>query len=424
MKRLSLLGLLVFLGCGSTPRPTADPGALQRTAKAGEQLMFDASASRGSITRYTWDFGDGSDLVEEKTTTHAYASNGDYSATLTVRGPGGAHSASVLVNVGTTCTATAMISVVTSDPQPGAVIIFGSSGSTGCMGAALTSYEWDFGDGSALVTGDSSKQTVSHTYAAMGTYTVKLKVVDGEGNEGRATRSLGVGVINAGKPSVTCAASVNAVTNRALSLTANGTDPGGMQLTYAWTFSDSTTATGSNVMKSFSTAGSYTATVVATTADQRASDPCTTNITVTAPPNYSGNWIISPTASSFNGSCPFSVSFPTAVVGVFHLQSTDGGADFLVVTPNGGSYPPNNELSGYEEMSGSFLATKATPNETPGGTCSSSMATAHRLRMTFTSPTAVTGAWTKTYDGCGSGCLSCNCVAGGATAGAFTGFKQ
>jgi len=427
VKRAPSLLLAGLCACGGAGRPTADPGPLQRSAKAGEMIPFDGSASKGSITKYTWDFGDGTPAVETAMAPHAYANNGDYTATLTVRGPGGAHSASVLVNIGAGCPSTAIITVATSDPQPGNPVIFGSMGSMGCRGAMLKTYEWDFGDGTAKVTGDSTKATVAHTFATMGTYNVKLRVLDVDDNEGNATRTLGVGVVNLGQPMISsCTANMMmGVINRPVQFSAAATDPGGMMMTYAWTFSDGTTATGPSVSKTFTMAGMYTGSVTATTADMRTSNTCTTSmVTVGNPPSYTGMWIVSPTGSNFQGTCPFSVSFPTASISVFHTANPDGGPDLLVVTPSGGSYPPGNELSGSEETPGSFLVSRNTPNEVPGGACSTSMQTAHRLRLTFTSATAVTGSWTKTYNGCGAGCLSCNCVAGGSSNGAFTGFKQ
>lgn len=417
-----LVALLLACGCGSTPRPTADPGPLQRSARAGELLTFDASASRGSITKYTWDFGDGSPVVEEKTTTHTYATNGDYSAQLTVRGPGGAHSAGVLINVGMGCAATARIAVVTQDPQPGMTVVIGSGGSSGCMGAALTTYEWDLGDGT-MINGDAARATVSHTYASANTYMVKLRVVDADGNEGRATYALGVGVMTTAKPTLSsCAANLaSAPVNRMVQFTAVASDPGGKSMTFEWTFSDSTTAAGQTVQKSFSTAGTYTATVVATTSDARVSDPCTRMITITPPLDYSGTWILSPGAGNFTGTCPFPVSFPTASVSIFHGPNPDGGADVLVVTPNGGTYPAGNELRGTEETPGNFVVTRSTPNENGSGSCAMSLTTRHSIRLTFTSGMDVTGNWTKIYN---AGQVTCGCVAGGSTNGAFTGFKQ
>jgi hypothetical protein len=258
----------------------------------------------------------------------------------------------------------------------------------------------------------------------MGTYLVKLHVVDVNGSEGTATRSLGIGTVVGANPTVQCGVSMASVqTGRSVSFTAAGSDPGGKTMTYAWSFSDGMNATGSNVMRTFSTVGSYTGTVVATTSDNRMSMSCSKTVMVTAPANYTGTWIVSPGGGNFTGQCPFSISFPTASLSLFHTANSDGGPDLLVVTPNGGTYPSGYPLSGTEASPGSFLVTANTPDESPGG-CGQALQTAHSIRLTFSSDTQVSGSWTKTYNGCGGGCLQCNCVAGGPTNGTFTGFKQ
>jgi hypothetical protein len=418
---------VVLLACGSAQHPTANAGPGTRTAAAGATLMFDASASTGPITRYTWDFGDGSPTVDAEMTSHAYAMDGDYTVSLTVHGPGGADATSVLVTVGSACAALAKIVPETQNPMPGDTVLLGSTGSMGCMGANLMTYDWDFGDGNT-VSGDASKATVSHVYTTMGTYMVKLHVVDVNGKEGRATLALGIGVVTAGKPQVICQMSASGQTGKLVSLTASGSDPGGMMLTYVWSFSDGGNAMGSNVTRSFSMAGSYTATVVATTTDNRMSDPCMTSITISDPINYTGTWILSPASGNLTG-CPFSVGFPSASISVFQTSNPDGGGDILTVTPNGGTYPSGYPLTGTESTSspGTFVVkTSSGPTEDPGGTCSLNLTTSHTIHLNFTSATAVSGSWTKAYTGCYDvSCnTACNCTAGGQPSGNFTGFPM
>lgn len=57
--------------------------------QAGEQITFDASQSTGSISQYSWDFGDGTSGAGE-TTTHTYDAQGDYLVKLTITGQSGA----------------------------------------------------------------------------------------------------------------------------------------------------------------------------------------------------------------------------------------------------------------------------------------------------------------------------------------------
>jgi PKD repeat protein len=56
-------------------------------------------------------------------------------------------------------------------------------------GGSIVSYTWDFGDG-----GSSSSATPSHTYAAAGTYTVKLTVEDSAGLSASQSQSVTVGL--------------------------------------------------------------------------------------------------------------------------------------------------------------------------------------------------------------------------------------
>ena len=64
----------------------------------------------------------------------------------------------------------------------GVPIVFDGRDSYDSDGGTIVSYAWDFGDGS---TGDGA--LVSHTYANPGTYTVKLTVIDNDGNSNTAT---------------------------------------------------------------------------------------------------------------------------------------------------------------------------------------------------------------------------------------------
>src|SRR6185436_9038745 len=136
-----------------------------------------------------------------------------------------------------------------------------------------------------------------------------------DGNEGRSTYSLPVGVTMTGNPTITnCVPNLtNVQVNRPVQFSATAMDPGQMSMTFAWTFTDGASAMGSTVTHAFATAGTFTATVVATTSDSRVSAPCSKMVTVTPPQDYTGTWILSP-SGNFTGTCPFSVSFPTASI--------------------------------------------------------------------------------------------------------------
>jgi PKD repeat protein len=87
-----LLGLGVLSGCleqkpGGNQPPQAQFSFSPITPKVGEDIVFDASASKdpdGQIVEYLWDFGDGSPAESGPTVIHAYGSPGQYTVKLTV----------------------------------------------------------------------------------------------------------------------------------------------------------------------------------------------------------------------------------------------------------------------------------------------------------------------------------------------------
>lgn len=65
--------------------PSASLGSNTLFAQPGDSIQFDASASSdgdGTITRYLWDFGDGSPFTQGVNQVHAYGSEGSYTVTL------------------------------------------------------------------------------------------------------------------------------------------------------------------------------------------------------------------------------------------------------------------------------------------------------------------------------------------------------
>jgi PKD repeat protein len=85
------------------------------------------------------------------------------------------------------------IAIISADPSPATVgesVTFDGSGTVISKTPAdtvATSYEWDFGDGSS-----AKGEAVSHTYTAVGTYTVTLTVTDSAGREGSTTEEITV----------------------------------------------------------------------------------------------------------------------------------------------------------------------------------------------------------------------------------------
>jgi PKD repeat protein len=150
----------------------------------GTSVSFDASSStpesfNGQITSYAWTFGDGgSATVTYTTTTHTYQQSGTLIVTLNVTNTDGLWST------------TSKPIVILPEPLPQAnftwtpanpvvndTTTFDASSSTSTR--AITSYAWNFSDGTGIVI--VSTATTTHTYTHSGSYNVNLTITDAIG---------------------------------------------------------------------------------------------------------------------------------------------------------------------------------------------------------------------------------------------------
>ena len=186
--------VIVAVGLASL-KPKANPESVNELPDAyfsydanGLAVAVNASESfdpDGTISNYTWDFGDGA-FGSNVTSEHEYAQEGTYTVTLNVTdNSGDSNSTSKQV--------TLTVVVVESDPIADIVVISNENGtvvlsgvgSSDPDGGEIEAYEWSFGDGST-----GSGAVVTHVFAANGTYNVTLTVTDDES----ATNSTSVDV--------------------------------------------------------------------------------------------------------------------------------------------------------------------------------------------------------------------------------------
>ncbi len=169
-------------GNGLTASFTTSPAA----PVTGQTVTFNGSASAApsgdSITSYLWNFGDGqAQTTTTATTTHVFAKQGTFTATLTVVDAGGNASAPAsekIVVVPPTSVPVAKFTVTPKSPTQGQAALFNGSKSSDADGAAVKTYRWNFGDGATATT---STPTTTHTYAIKGKYAASLTVVDARG---------------------------------------------------------------------------------------------------------------------------------------------------------------------------------------------------------------------------------------------------
>ena len=219
--------------------------------------VFDGSSSAdadGTIASYAWDFGDGGSATEQKP-PHTFTAAGTYSVTLTVtddKGATGSTTKSVTVsaaNAGPTASFTSTCPTLTCS--------FDAAGSSDSDGT-VASYDWDFGDGTT-----GTGKTATRTYAAGGTFSVKLTVTDDAGATDSTTKAVTV----TGPVSNTVAAD---------QFSRSGTGWGTANTGGAWTLTSSSpfSTNGSNGQVKLGSAGaSLSATLNSTSA---------TNATITA----------------------------------------------------------------------------------------------------------------------------------------------
>ncbi|HEU0299095.1 MAG TPA: DNA/RNA non-specific endonuclease [Longimicrobium sp.] len=163
------------------------------TGIEGSSVTLDASASSdpdGDALTYEWSFGDGG-TGTGVSPTHTYADNGNYQVTVIVTDPYGAADT-------TTTTVTVMNVSPTVAAFAGAALLQGETYAATGGFADPGADEWtatvDYGDGGGEqpLALDGSGFSLSHGYAAAGTFTVTVRVTDDDGATGVRTATVTV----------------------------------------------------------------------------------------------------------------------------------------------------------------------------------------------------------------------------------------
>lgn len=141
----------------------------------GQSNSFIAIATGRDLT-YTWNFGD-QEYAIGASVSHAYTTVGTFTASVTVTD-----------RIGQSSYETRTINVAPPPPVANftaavsynGYVSFDASTSTADSSTSLTTYSWDFGDGTTDATSYSQD---SHNYTNTGTYAVRLIVSDATGQQ-------------------------------------------------------------------------------------------------------------------------------------------------------------------------------------------------------------------------------------------------
>jgi PKD repeat protein len=145
------------------------------TGQCDSTLIFSSTSvdTSSTINTYIWHYGDGtSDTLSSSTSTHKYASPGEYITTLTVINDNGCTDTYTDTVTRSACIVAAAISTESLLCQNYSLTFADISTCDG----TITQWNWNFGDGTPALNYGTYQPTVTHTFLNPGPYTISLKV--------------------------------------------------------------------------------------------------------------------------------------------------------------------------------------------------------------------------------------------------------
>lgn len=241
--------------------PTAAFSASETSGAVPFAVTFTDQSTPGSlpITAWQWDFGDGGGSTEANP-VHVYQTDGVFSVSLTVSGPGGAHTTTQqhLITVTLGGPTVRFAADKTQGPLP-FTVQFSDLSTPG--GAPITAWLWNFGDGAT-----STLQHPVHTYNTAGSYAVSLRVTTAQGNNTLTKPTYILALPQEAPPAADFAATPTA---GAAPLTVSFTDtsaPGSEPITqWAWNFGDGSLHSSRNPTHTYNSPGLYSVSLKVTT---------------------------------------------------------------------------------------------------------------------------------------------------------------
>jgi gliding motility-associated-like protein len=232
-----------------SPLPVAGFTAGTACLNTAVQFNNTSTINGGTITGYSWDFGDNGGTSTSQDPSYVYSQAGTYTVSL-------------IVMSGDGCTDTIFGQVVVN-PLP--VAHFNDINAQGCgpilvqftdssfiSSGNVVAWDWDFGDG-----GTSSLQNPSHTYTQSGTYNVSLSVTSDSGCVNTITMPNVVTVY----PGPLAEFEPDPATQTIMNPNFNFINLSSGGLTYAWTFGDGGSSTQFEPSYTYRDTGNYMVTL-------------------------------------------------------------------------------------------------------------------------------------------------------------------
>ena len=236
-----------YIIAGSVPEPVqAEFTANTTSGNVPLPVRFE-DLSTGTISSWSWSFGDGTTSAEQSP-VHTYVAAGNYTVKLSISGPGGSASAEkegyIKAGAGPQPVYAGFTANTTKGAAPLPVRFIDAS-----MGT-VTSWLWSFGDGSS-----SATQNPEHLYTSAGNYTVSL-TASGPVNNDTTTSANFISVTQS--PARPVAAFIANLTGGNAPLPVQFTDQStGSVTSWSWDFGDGTTSAARNPEKTYTETGSY-----------------------------------------------------------------------------------------------------------------------------------------------------------------------
>jgi gliding motility-associated-like protein len=206
-----------------------------------------STVTGGTITGWTWVWGDGTPIGTTQNPPHTYAAAGTYSVTLIPTTNDGCTGPSVTYTVDVYTQPVASFTV-SNQCQANAVTPVNTS-------TGANTYSWNFGDGSAA----NTNQNPSHNYAASGAYTITLDVATGNGCTSSATQTVNVFAMPAAAFTQT-----NVCDGSAMNFTDQTV---GNVASWSWNFGDGNGSAQQSPSNLYNNAGTYNVTLNVVTTD-------------------------------------------------------------------------------------------------------------------------------------------------------------